>query len=48
MTKSEKTSKDQSPFGRFQNLTKALLAVPHKEIQDKIEKHKREKLKRKR
>jgi len=39
MAKSERTTKDQSPFDRFQSFTKALLAVPHKEVQVKLEKY---------
>ena len=43
MTK-PKTTKPQSPFERFQNLTKALLSVPHKELQEKLDKYKQKKI----
>jgi hypothetical protein len=37
MAKSEKSVDPLSPFNRFQKLTKALLAVPRREIQDKLD-----------
>jgi hypothetical protein len=39
--KPAKTTKSQSPFERFQSFTKALVAVPRKELKEKIAKHKR-------
>lgn len=43
MTKPAKTTKPQSSFDRFQNFTKALIAVPRKEIQEKLDKYKEKK-----
>jgi hypothetical protein len=36
-----------SPFERFEQLTKRLLAVPRKELQAKLDKYNRKKAKRK-
>jgi hypothetical protein len=36
-----------SPFERFENLTKGLLAVPREELQKKLDKYNRKKAKRK-
>jgi hypothetical protein len=43
MTKSNKTTKSQSPFEGFETLTKALIAVPRKELQAKLDKYKQAK-----
>jgi hypothetical protein len=43
MSKPAKTTKSQSPFERFQSLTKALIAVPKKKLQEKLDKYKRQK-----
>jgi hypothetical protein len=48
MAKPAKGIESPSPFQRFEELTKRLLAVPRKELQDKLDKYKREKSKRKR
>jgi hypothetical protein len=42
-----KPAKHSSPFDRFQQLTKALTAVPRKELQAKLDKYEREKAKEK-
>jgi hypothetical protein len=42
-----KVKADPSPFERFEKLTKALLAVPRKELQAKLDKYALEKSKRK-
>jgi hypothetical protein len=41
-----KSRKELSPFERFEHFAKALVSVPRKELQDKLEKHKREKHKK--
>jgi hypothetical protein len=46
MTKPDKTTKSQSPFKGFETLTKALIAVPRKELQAKLDQHQRRKEKK--
>jgi hypothetical protein len=43
MAKSEKADDHLSPFKRFEKLAKGLLAVPRKELQEKLDKYQREK-----
>lgn len=43
----DKTSKSPSAFQRFENFTKALVAVPKKELQAKLAKYKQKKAKTK-
>jgi len=45
MSKPQK--KTESPFQRFEQLTKTLLAVPRKELKAKLDKYNRKKEKRK-
>jgi len=46
MRKLDKSNKDSS-FDRFHNFAKLLIAVPHKEVQEQLEKYKNAKEKRK-
>jgi hypothetical protein len=47
MKPAKKTDPESSPFQRFEALAKRLLAVPRKELQDKLDKYNRKKTKRK-
>jgi len=46
--KAAKKVESPSPFQRFEELTKRLLAVPRKELHAKLDKYKRAKMKTKR
>ena len=46
MTKQAKSNKELSSLEKFHNFTKALIAVPRKELQAKLEQHKRRKEKK--
>jgi hypothetical protein len=48
MAKPAKKIEPLSPFRRFEQLTKRLLAVPREELQKKLDKYNKEKSKRKR
>jgi hypothetical protein len=43
----DKTTKSQSPFENFKKFAEALVAVPKKELDQKLAKYNRQKLKRK-
>ena len=43
MSKPQKANDDSSAFDRLKRLTKALFAVPHKELKEKLGKYNREK-----
>jgi hypothetical protein len=43
-----KTKKDATAFGRFENFAKALISVPRKELQAKLEEYERHKKHKKR
>ena len=47
MAKPAKKDEPLSPFKRFEDLTRRLLAVPRKELQAKLDKYNRKKEKRK-
>jgi len=48
MGKPDKTTKSQPPFDRFQNFAKALVSVPRKELQTKLQERERQKKYKKR
>jgi hypothetical protein len=43
----DKTTKSQSPFENFKKFAEALIAVPKKELDEKLAKYKRSRAKRK-
>jgi hypothetical protein len=45
MSKPAKTTNSQTPFERLRSLTASLIAVPKKELQDKLDKYKSKKKK---
>ena len=47
MSKAYKADETPGSFERFHKLTKALLAVPRREIQDKLDTHRKEKRQKK-
>jgi len=47
VSKVEKAERDLSAFERFEKFTKALVAVPRKELQKKLDRYKKEKIRKK-